>query len=124
MLTGSYHSGPVQTIRTVGYVGLVVILLAMFRLAAHFHRLIKRVKGSEWFQPVFFMAIPALTYPIQFVFIYGDFKTAMALLFFSFGICRLLQYNLPLGQTVDSPVPQPLGARARRPVHSLSAARR
>jgi hypothetical protein len=124
MLTGSYHSGPVQSIRTVGYVGLVVILLAMFRLVVHFHRLIKKAKGTEWFQPVLFLAMPMLIYPIQFVFIYGDFKTAMALLFFSFGICRLMQYNLPLGQTVPPPVPQPLGSRARRPLHSLSAARR
>lgn len=114
MLTGSYHSGPVQSIRTVGYVGLVVIVLAMFRLVAHFHRLIKSARGTEWFQPTLFLAIPMLVYPIQFIFIYGDFKSAMSLLFFSFGLCRLMQHNLPLGATAGEVSRQiPVGQRAK-----------
>lgn len=96
MLTGNYHSGPVQAIRTVGYVGLLVILCAMIRLSVHIHRLIKRTRGTPWFQVAFFLGIPAMIYPIEFTFIYGDFKSAMSILFYSFGLLRLLERNLPL----------------------------
>lgn len=102
MLTGNYHSGPVQTIRTVGYVGLAVILCAMIRLSLHIHRLIKLSRGTEWFHVIFFLGLPALIYPIEFTFIYGDFKAAMSILFYSFGVIRLLERNLPLAQPMMS----------------------
>ncbi len=38
LISGDFHSGPVQTIRTVGYVGLFILLIGMVRVAVHAHR--------------------------------------------------------------------------------------
>ncbi len=116
MLAGGYHSGPVHTIRTVGYVGLAVILLAMIRIGTHWHRLIKRARGTPWFSTVLFFAIPALVLPLQFTFIFGEFHTACAILFFSFGLIRLTTNNLSLLPAPDraSQVQQPMALRRGR----------
>jgi hypothetical protein len=121
MITGSYHSGPVQTVRTVGYVGLVILLLAMIRLAVHMHRLIKQSKGTEWFPVVFFMVLPNLVLPFQFTFVFGEFDAACEFLFFGFGITRLMQNNLPLKQASSVPADPPrLRAEGRAPVFAAA----
>jgi hypothetical protein len=101
MLAGGYHSGPVHTIRTVGYLGLAILWVAMFRMALHMHRLVKRSRGTTWFPVTLFLSIPMLILPIQFTFIFGEFHTACATMFFSFGISRLMETNLPLAPAVN-----------------------
>jgi hypothetical protein len=96
LASGDYHSGPVQVIRTIGYVGLIVILLFQIRLAIHAHRQIVRCKGTEWFPVALFFGIPLIWNPIFFVFVIGDFKSASATLFLGSAMIRLLQKNLPL----------------------------
>jgi hypothetical protein len=93
---GSYHSGPVHSVRMVGYVGLIVLLLAMFRLAVHAHRQIVRCKGTEWFPVALFFGIPLITQPFFFVFVFGEYNTAAAGTFLGMAIIRLLERNLPL----------------------------
>jgi hypothetical protein len=107
MLTGGYHSGPVQTIRTVGYVGLLVLLLAMIRMAVHAHRQILRCRGTDWYPHALFLGIPIIHLPIFFTLIVGDFGNGVAATFLSYGIIRLLEKNLPL----------PAYAPQRRMVH-------
>jgi hypothetical protein len=96
LANGDYHSGPVQTIRTIGYVGLAVILLFQIRLAVHAHRQIKRCRGTEWFPLALFIGIPLIWAPIFFVFIFGTFASAAASLLLGTAMIRMLQNNLPL----------------------------
>jgi len=96
MLTGNYHSGPVQTIRTVGYVGLLVMCLAMIRMMFHMHRLITRARGTEWFVPVLFFGIQIMLWPPFWAFIFGEFRTGVFYVFFWSGMIDLLNKNLPL----------------------------
>jgi len=96
LASGDYHSGPVQAIRTIGYAGLIVILLFQIRLAVHAHRQIVRCKGTEWFPVALFFGIPLIWNPIFYVFIFGDFKSASATLFLGSAMIRLLERNLPL----------------------------
>ncbi|MCW1923521.1 hypothetical protein OKA05_13230 [Luteolibacter arcticus] len=127
MITGSYHSGPVQTVRTVGYVGLIVLVLAMLRVAAHMHRLIKRVKGTEWFPVVLFMSLPNLILPFQFVFVFGEFGPGCSLFFFGFGMLRLMERNLPVSRTspqASVPVMLPRGRGRAEPQLALSSTKR
>lgn len=102
MITGGYHSGPVQTVRAVGYVGLFVLLLAMIRLAIHAHRQILRSRGTEWYPIVLFFGIPIVVYPIFFVLIFGEFGSAVASFFISSGILSLIRYNLPIPDYIPS----------------------
>jgi hypothetical protein len=96
MISGDYHSGPVQTIRTVGYVGLAVMLLAMIRIAVHGHRQIQRCRGTEWFPLSIYFCIGSLINPIFFVFVFGTFTQGASSVFMSVAMMRLLENNLPL----------------------------
>jgi len=96
MLTGGYHSGPVQSVRIVGYVGLTVLLLGMIRVAVHAHRQIIRCRGTEWYPIALYTGIPAIVLPIFFTFIFGEFGKDAATLVLSYGMVRLLEKNLPL----------------------------
>ena len=96
LINGDYHSGPVSTIRVIGYVGLLFFLLAQIRLAVHAHRQIARCRGTEWFPLALFTGIPLITGPFFFVFIFGDFKSAASGFLMAVGMVRLLENNLPL----------------------------
>ncbi|MEI6674206.1 MAG: hypothetical protein WCO57_03405 [Verrucomicrobiota bacterium] len=96
LTNGDYHSGPIQTIRTIGYIGLMCLLLAQIRVAIHAHRQIMRCRNSEWFPLALFIGIPLIWSPIFFVFIVGTFKGATSSLLIGCGMIRLLQNNLPL----------------------------
>lgn len=93
---GDYHSGPVSTIRVIGYIGLIFFLLAQIRLAVHAHRQIIRCRGTEWLPLALFIGIPMVWGPLFFALIFGDFKTNAATFLLSVGMMRLLENNLPL----------------------------
>lgn len=93
---GDYHSGPVSTIRVIGYTGLIFFLLAQIRLAVHAHRQILRCRGTEWFPLALFIGIPMVYGPLFFVFIFGDFKVSAGTFILALGMMRLLENNLPL----------------------------
>jgi hypothetical protein len=116
LISGDYHSGPVQTIRVIGYVGLLLLLLAQIRLAVHAHRQIIRSKNTEWFPVALFVGIPLVWNPIFFVFVFGDFKGAAATLMLGIGMVRMLENNLPLPSSAKTgvrPVLQPVSSNAR-----------
>ena len=96
LANGDYHSGPVQTIRTIGYAGLFVLLLFQVRLAVHAHRQIIRSRGTEWFPVALFIGIPLIWGPVFFVFINGTFTASSATLLIGTAMVRLLENNLPL----------------------------
>jgi hypothetical protein len=94
--SGDYHSGPVQTIRIIGYVGLVALVLFQIRLAVHAHRQIIRCRNTEWFPVALFIGIPLIWNPVFFIFIFGDFKSASATVLLGAAMIRMLENNLPL----------------------------
>lgn len=96
MASGDYHSGPVSTIRTIGYIGLIIFTIAQIRLAIHAHRQILRSRGTEWYPLALLMGIPLISGPILFLFVFGDFKRGAAGFLISCGMIRLLENNLPL----------------------------
>ena len=96
MASGDYHSGPVQTIRIVGYVGLIILLAAMIRNAVHAHRLVMRCKGSEWYNLSLFFAIPTIVNPIMFTFIFGEFGSAAAGVFMGGAFLKLAHNSIPV----------------------------
>lgn len=116
MITGNYHSGPVQTIKTVGVTGLILLLAAMIRLAVHAHRQIRRCHGTEWYPVALFFGIPAIYAPIIFVLIFGTFQLAISNLMLGLGMIRMLQNNLPL--PIYSPVRR--NSHAHLPLHSIA----
>ena len=98
-----YHSGPVQTIRTIGYFGLAALLLAMIRLAVHAHHQIERCRGTEWMPLALLIGIPLIWGPFFFVFIFGSFQIGAAGFLMGAAMVRMLENNLPLPAYVRSP---------------------
>jgi hypothetical protein len=96
MISGDYHSGPVQTIRTVGYIGLLILLAAMIRIAVHAHRQIIRCRGTEWFPLALYFCTGAIASPIIFTFVVGDFGRAAVSVFLGTAFMRFLENNIPL----------------------------
>lgn len=96
MASGSYHSGPVSTIRAIGYLGLFVLLLAQIRLAVHAHRLILRARNTEWFHLSLFIGIPLIHAPFVFVFVFGHFGPALTAFLMGASMVRILENNLQL----------------------------
>lgn len=102
LVTGNYHSGPVSAVRTIGYAGLIVMFLAMVRIAMHAHRQIMRCRGTEWFPVALFFCIPMIWYPIFFVFVFGGFQKDAILIMLNAGMLRILENNLPLPEYVSA----------------------
>jgi hypothetical protein len=96
MASGAYHSGPVSTIRVIGYLGLAILLFAQIRLAVHAHRQVRRARNTEWFPLTLFIGIPLIWSPFFFVFIGGDFSSSASSLLLGVAMVRILENNLPL----------------------------
>lgn len=96
LISGDYHSGPIQTIRTVGYFGLIVLLVGMIRVAVHAHHQILRCRGTEWYSTALFIGIPIISGPLIWVFIFGSFDGGAATLLMGTAMVRMLENNLPL----------------------------
>lgn len=112
MISGDYHSGPVQTIRTVGYVGMFILLFGMIRLAIHAHRQIIRCRGTEWFATALFIGNTYVWFAFGWSFIFGSFVGGATALLMGTALVRLLENNLPLPAYIPpSRQPYVLGAR-------------
>ena len=74
MIQGNFHSGPVTTIRVVGYVGLALFLPFLVALAFYAWNLAKMTRGSPFQFPALFMAVGTVLGPFYFVFIVGHFQ--------------------------------------------------
>ncbi len=96
MISGDYHSGPVQTIRTCGYLGLIIVVIGMFRVTVHAHRQIMRCRGTEWYSTALFIGNVYIWLPWGWIFIFGSFNGGADALLMGTALIRLLQKNLPL----------------------------
>jgi hypothetical protein len=127
LASGDYHSGPVSSVRVVGYIGLFIFLLAQIRLAVHAHRQIIRCRGTEWLPVALFIGIPIVWSPLFFTLIFGDFKISASVFLLSLGMIRLLENNLPLPAYVKRsrlPLMQQPGNHASLPEHRMARAKR
>ena len=96
LISGDYHSGPVQTIRTCGYLGLAVLVCGLVRVAVHAHRQILRSRGTEWYPVVIFICLTYIVLPFSWVFIFGTFSGGASGLLMGAAMVRMLQKNLPI----------------------------
>lgn len=96
LIDGSYHSGPVHSVRAAGYVGLVVLIMAMIRVAVHASRQIQRCKGTEWHAVTLLFGIPLMVLPIFFCFVFGEYHSGVSTTMMGFAMIRLFERNIPL----------------------------
>jgi len=125
MSNGDYHSTLVSGIRTAGYIGLFILILATFRLAVHAHRLIRIHRHDEFFPLCLFVGIPLIAAPL-FLFVgSGNFAGVASSYILGIAMIRLLENNLPLPQIAASSLPKfprqlPAGRNRSLPAAALT----
>jgi hypothetical protein len=71
MITGTFHSGPLSTIKYIGVVGLCLYYPLMCYMAIAAWQLCKRARATKAFPLVLFIAIPIIYEPFNFVVVFG-----------------------------------------------------
>jgi len=74
-VTGTYHNGPLTTIRYAGVIGLVLFYLLMIIAAVYAVKCAIRFRGTPLFPLAVFLAIRLVWGPFHFTLIYGSFDT-------------------------------------------------
>lgn len=106
MRRGSYHGFHVQTIRTTGYVGLLLtlIILGVFFRNALSH--IQYFRGRPEWPFVLYICIPFLIFPFYAMLIFGDYAFEFPQYVLMAGILKMLwniRSNEPREQALPSP---------------------
>lgn len=94
MISGQFHSGPVSSIRFVGYFGLALFLILLCLLAQTAYRMIHKSHGTPYLFIAMFIGIPVIIYPIFFLFIFGAFQVDIINSLFYAGMMRLIQASV------------------------------
>lgn len=100
LITGGYHSGPVSVVRTIGYFGLAIVMVAFIRIAILGHRLIIRYRNTEWYPVVLLVGMPVIYGPIFWTFVYGTFTGASLSIIVAGGMIRFLYNNIPPNHSI------------------------
>jgi hypothetical protein len=91
---GGVHSGPVSTIRYVGFFGLAIFTWLMIAMAKMAWRLIIRSKNTPFFAACLFVGVPVVWEPFNYYLIFGGFDNAMPTAIFGLGMLKVLKNSL------------------------------
>jgi len=89
MITGSFHNGPLSTIKYIGIVGLCLYYPLMCYMAVLAWRLCKRARGTEAFTLALFVGIPIIYEPFNFVVVFGGLDSNYPQLLFWAGLLNM-----------------------------------
>ena len=123
MIVGNFHSGPVTSIRYVGFIGLVLYLAMISLLSREGWKLCRMFKGSAYESLCYLICLPLIIEPFTYVFIFGSFDSAMPEAVFGIGALKLLgtairerigkEERAPIKQSFDERNPRRSEARTR-----------
>jgi hypothetical protein len=91
MITGTFHSGPLSSIKYVGMVGLVLFVILMCYMSVLAWRLCKQAWGTKGFSLALFIGIPIIYDPFVFMFIFGALEDNYPTLLFKAGLLSMAQ---------------------------------
>jgi hypothetical protein len=91
MITGSFHSGPLSTIKYIGVVGLCLYYPLMCYMALLAWRLCVRARGTKAITLALFVGIPIIYEPFNFVVIFGGLDSNYSQLLFWAGLLNMTQ---------------------------------
>jgi hypothetical protein len=89
MITGSFHNGPLSTIKYIGIVGLCLYYPLMCYMAWLAWRLCIRARGTKAFTLSLFVAIPIIYEPFNFVVVFGGLDSNYSQLLFWAGLLNM-----------------------------------
>jgi len=94
MITGTFHSGPLSTIKYIGIVGLALYYPLMCYMGLLAWRLCKRAYGTPTFALALFIAIPIIYEPFNFVVVFGGLDSNYSQMLFWAGLLNLVNNYL------------------------------
>jgi hypothetical protein len=93
MIQGTFHSGPISSIKRVGYFGLIFLIVFMIALAKYALRLIKQASKTSYKTISLYYGLPIVVLPFFFLFIFGDYNDILFMLF-SLGMMKMISSSL------------------------------
>ncbi|MDD5349100.1 MAG: O-antigen ligase family protein [Chthoniobacteraceae bacterium] len=93
-ISGDYHSLPLSTIHTVGYVGLALLLVLMGAMSYYAWTLIKRAKGTPYFPIALFVGVPIVYEIFYGNLIFGGFNITAPANIYAIAWMRLVSRSL------------------------------
>lgn len=94
LISGDVHSGPLSTLRYVGYIGLFLFIIFLGFAAVAAHKVIRRSYGTPYFVVAFFLLNKIIILPFFFIFVYGHYKFDLPGLISGIGILKLIRNGL------------------------------
>ena len=91
LATGTYHSGPIETIKRIGYLGLGVLLVVMGMFVKASVSIVNRTRGTPYFPYAMYVALPLVIHPFYFVLVFGSFQGSITALLLGGGMLRLIR---------------------------------
>jgi hypothetical protein len=89
MLTGTFHSGPLSTIKYIGVVGLLVYTMLLFYMAYAAWKLCQKAGGTDALPLAIFVSIPIIYEPFNFLIIFGALENSYPQTLFWAGLLNL-----------------------------------
>jgi hypothetical protein len=113
MIMGSFHSGPLSTIKFIGVVGLLLYYPLMCYMAVLAWKLCRKAYGTKAFTLALFIGIPIIYEPFNFVVIFGGLDSNYPRLLFWAGLLNMLSKYID-GLSAPAPAAVPARPAARR----------
>jgi len=89
-ITGSFHSGPLTTIRCVGIIGLIPYYALVIAAAVSSVKCVRRCYRTPLLPVAIFLAIRLVWEPLHFTFIYGSYADQLPEDIFLIGLLTLV----------------------------------
>jgi hypothetical protein len=94
IIKGSFHSGPISSIRYVGYVGLALFMWLQLYFLFYVLKLVPRALNTRFMPLAIYVGIWAVYTPFEFIFIYGAYENDVGYLIGYAGLARLLENSM------------------------------
>jgi hypothetical protein len=94
MIQGSYHSGPVSSIRFVGYVGLFLFLALRIAMIPYAMRVLRSAWGTPYQPMAMLLAMWCAYAPFGFIFVFGEYRNDLPNALFECGMLKMLHNSL------------------------------
>jgi len=100
IVKGAFHSGPISSIRFVGYVGLALFTWLQLYFLFYVVKLVHRALNTRFMPLAIYVGIWAVYTPFEFIFIFGAFDDNLIALMSYAGLARLLENSMD----TDTPI--------------------
>jgi hypothetical protein len=111
MIQGSYHSGPVSSIRFVGFVGLFLFVALRITMIPYAIRVLREAWGTTYQPMAMLLAMWCAYAPFGFIFVFGEYRNDFPNALFECGMLKMLHNSLQATNTIINPTHEEVNLR-------------